>query len=272
MNALPCSTLLPLMFCAAFSCNYALVGMSLEVVIDEQDFDNLMAELINDPDPLQKELDVQLLEAVEKEDVETVKNLLGVDTLEALNDSFGIAAVELCDMINTCVPRAHPNTPQSSRHHSPLFIAAGKGNAEIVKVLIAAKAEIDVKDFLLQITPLVWAAFHGHTEVVRLLLEAGANPNYAIKCIALYDAAKQGYPDIVKLLLDHRADTSIRYRSFDTRYHPSETALEAARSELACVKKNDPNDYIYDASSDRIQRLEQVIAILEEHEQRMGAL
>src|SRR5205814_1188835 len=57
------------------------------------------------------------------------------------------------------------------------------------------------------------AAAKGHIEVVKLLLERGANPNVPEEGIAprghaLYAAVAGGYFEIAKLLLEHGADPS----------------------------------------------------------------
>ena len=57
-------------------------------------------------------------------------------------------------------------------------------------------------------TALFAAAFHGHTEVARILIEAGADVNAcnARKETALHEAASNGYNNLVTLLLDNGAD------------------------------------------------------------------
>ena len=57
---------------------------------------------------------------------------------------------------------------------TPLFKAAERGDAEIVKILLEHKADPNVRDTFYGATPLYWAADKGHTEVVRALINAGA--------------------------------------------------------------------------------------------------
>ena len=87
---------------------------------------------------------------------------------------------------------------------TPLYEAAFKGHTECVKLLLAAPG-IDVnkanKDGE---TPLYWAAYNGHSECVRLLLAApGIVVNKANKYgeTPLYRAAWKGHTECVKLLL-----------------------------------------------------------------------
>ena len=51
-------------------------------------------------------------------------------------------------------------------------------------------------------SPIVWAAREGHTQVVRLLLQAGANPDPNAKGYALFWAAREGHTQVVRLLLE----------------------------------------------------------------------
>jgi len=58
----------------------------------------------------------------------------------------------------------------------PLHYAADFGHSLVVDFLIAQGAEINAKDKH-DITPLLAAIFEGHIEVVRLLLDKGAEKN-----------------------------------------------------------------------------------------------
>ena len=59
---------------------------------------------------------------------------------------------------------------------SALHLAVLKSNAPIVEVLLDNGADIEIKaKDAFKATPLIWAAYWGLPEMVRLLLEAGAN-------------------------------------------------------------------------------------------------
>ena len=63
---------------------------------------------------------------------------------------------------------------------SPLHVAAGQGNCEVVQLLVDAKANINLATTDGKgIYPLFVASEKGHCEVVRLLLSANANINLA---------------------------------------------------------------------------------------------
>lgn len=54
-----------------------------------------------------------------------------------------------------------------------------QGDLRTVRALLAAGADVNAHTpagTTMSMTPAMWATYHGHTEMVRLLLEAGANP------------------------------------------------------------------------------------------------
>jgi ankyrin repeat protein len=55
-----------------------------------------------------------------------------------------------------------------------LSFAADRGQVEIVKLLLDRGADVNAKDSFYGVTPLVWAASNGHVEVARILLARGA--------------------------------------------------------------------------------------------------
>ena len=70
------------------------------------------------------------------------------------------------------------------------------------------EGELAISGKLLHTTPLHVAAVKGHTEVVKLLLEAGADKNAAVLNgrAALHLGAMKGHSEVVKLLLEAGAD------------------------------------------------------------------
>ena len=57
---------------------------------------------------------------------------------------------------------------------TPLHMAARNGSVEIARMLIGAKANLNVQGKWNR-TPLHWAADGGHEEIVRMLIDAGAD-------------------------------------------------------------------------------------------------
>ena len=88
-----------------------------------------------------------------------------------------------------------------------LMLAAGYGHSNVVRVLIEAGAD---KNAAVQdgATALMLAAVNGYLEVVQVLLEAGADKNAALQdgATALMLAAQNGHLEVVRVLLDAGAD------------------------------------------------------------------
>ncbi len=89
----------------------------------------------------------------------------------------------------------------------PLVFAAKQGLLEIVCELVAAGANVNNGFDCL---PLHEAANGGHEEVVRILLEAGAEVDaYEEDCwTALMSASNQGYKEVVQILLEFGANVN----------------------------------------------------------------
>ena len=95
---------------------------------------------------------------------------------------------------------------------TPLCVAAMNEAEEVVRILIAAGAQVN--DPTPRHTPLEIAASEGDVNMVRLLLELGADVNaplpedFSSGCTALMGAATSGVPEVVKLLLDAGAEVN----------------------------------------------------------------
>ena len=85
-----------------------------------------------------------------------------------------------------------------------LMLAALKGNAGVVEVLIKGGAPLDHEGW----TPLMYAAFEGHLDIVERLLVAGADVNALApnRANALMLAARNGHIEVVRRLLKTDVD------------------------------------------------------------------
>jgi ankyrin repeat protein len=91
---------------------------------------------------------------------------------------------------------------------SALMNAVNKNNVSLVKQLIADGANVNELDSN-QDAPLVMAAYKGFNEIVKLLLEAGADVRAVdpgMKATALHAAAYAGRTEAARLLIEHHID------------------------------------------------------------------
>jgi ankyrin repeat protein len=99
---------------------------------------------------------------------------------------------------------------------TPLLTAANHGQAGAVEALLATGAD-PCKCTDTGWSPLSIAAYKGHDDVVRILLEEGAPTEEDDPTLsALLQAATKGLPDTVELLLRHGADHTVTTKKGDT--------------------------------------------------------
>ncbi|KAM7325451.1 hypothetical protein ACRRTK_015704 [Alexandromys fortis] len=97
--------------------------------------------------------------------------------------------------------------------HSALYSAAKNGHTDCVRLLLNAEARVNAADKN-GFTPLCAAAAQGHFECIELLTAYDANINHAAAGgqTPLYLACKNGNKECIKLLLEAGADRSIKTR------------------------------------------------------------
>ncbi|WP_428294466.1 ankyrin repeat domain-containing protein [Hydrogenophaga sp.] len=132
---------------------------------------------------------------------------------------------------------------RNAKDESPLMMAAIKGRLELMRRLIARKAEVNKTGW----TPLHYAATHAgeaSPAMVRLLLEHHAyidaeSPN---RTTPLMMAAHYGQPGVVKLLLEEGADPLLRNQQGLTAIDFAHRANRAASAEIiaAFVRARQP--------------------------------
>lgn len=170
-----------------------------------------------------KNSEEQFLQAVSKGDTAQVEKMLagGIDVKLHNKSALYVAALNNHTMIAKDLIAAGADVNyQGLYEETPLVGAITRENIEIVKMLLAAKAEVNPQ--IESASPLIWAATIGNVEIVKLLLDAKADVNLSKKSSdiaigknrfwggsALNGAAYNGHTEVVKLLLAAGADISV---------------------------------------------------------------
>lgn len=104
----------------------------------------------------------------------------------------------------------------------PIMTCARSGNADAVRMLIVGDADLNAKEPVQNQTALMWAAAEHHPDVVRILIQAKADTGARTKngFTALHFAAREGDVESAGLLL--AAGINV-----DTRSQPDSTLSEA---------------------------------------------
>jgi ankyrin repeat protein len=100
---------------------------------------------------------------------------------------------------------------KNSEGFTALHYAAFHGYTEVAKLLLAEKADVNAKTSRGG-TPLQYAVWYGHEETVQLLLSSNADVDVRgeIGGTPLYDAAAKGQIEQVRMLLAAKADVNAR--------------------------------------------------------------
>jgi cytohesin len=116
---------------------------------------------------------------------------------------------------------------------TPLQLASGKGHTEVVKYLLEHGANIELGNDLGE-KPLMYAARYGHYETVKILLEHEAKVNCrdTFRRTPLHDAAMYSNEEVINLLISYGADVSAKDKDDNTPLHQAAMLnnIEAAKA------------------------------------------
>ena len=134
---------------------------------------------------------------------------------------------------------ANPNAARDDGI-TALILATNNGHAEVVKMLLEAGANLNGAND----TVLMFAADDGYVEIIKMLLVAGANPNAARDdgWTALMFAAQEGHPEIIKMLLVAGANPNAENNAGVTALILAALTGEPEVAKILLVAGANPND------------------------------
>ena len=152
-------------------------------------------------------LDIQLLNASSKGDLDKVKSLLkqGVDINTVYeNGDTGLILSSTnghLEVVEFLIKSGIDIEAVNQRGKTSLMLASQDGNIEIVKLLIKSGADVNAKDEN-EDTALKWASEYGTLDVLNFLLKSGADVKSKSAYTALQYAVFGRRADYVKALVD----------------------------------------------------------------------
>jgi ankyrin repeat protein len=117
----------------------------------------------------------------------------------------------------------------------PLIMAAYQGHTEIVRVLLEAGADVAAVDPGMKATALHAAAYAGHADAARLLIDYGVEVDKQGPYngyTALHDAIWQNHVDVAEVILAAGPDLTLTSHSGET---PLDFARSQGRREIAAL-------------------------------------
>ncbi|VEL09976.1 unnamed protein product [Protopolystoma xenopodis] len=138
------------------------------------------------------------------------------------------------DCVRLLLHYKSPMEVQNETGHTPLMEATSNGYIDVARCLIEHGADINTHSSEFKESALTLASYKGHAEMVKFLLEAGADHEHRTDEMhtALMEAAMEGHVEVARLLLSYGANVNIPQDSFES---PLTLAACGGHTELASL-------------------------------------
>jgi uncharacterized protein len=156
---------------------------------------------------------------VEAPDIEPTSPL----TYVGLARFYGYATHDRTGELAQVLLDAGADKDDEAENGSPLICAASHGDADVVRVLLAAGARVDLTDEGRE-PALQMAAAFGYPEIVDMLVEAGAEPQSVIEAAGVGDLSRHYN---VEDLSDHQRACALRAAAVNERLDVIDQLLAA---------------------------------------------
>ncbi len=195
----------------------------------------------------------QIFDSIQAGDIEAIRSLVGGDPQRAAaRNAQGVSAVMLARYYGR---RDIAELLESTGITLDLFEAAAAGRVDTVAGLLRENAALANAYSGDGFNVLGLASFFGHAEIVRLLVDRGADVNAVARNNTGYTALTAGVasskPDVVEILLEHGANAAYRYGPGYTPLHEAASSGHLAIARMLVSHGADPRATTDDGKAPR---------------------